>query len=62
MADWKLSLSSGSYVIAMSLVYFSTTLSQNQNTILKINSFWLGFFPFGSVQRLNLGNMHIETL
>lgn len=46
----------------MSLVYFSTTLSQNQNKILKINSFWLGFFPFGSVQRLNLGNMHIETL
>lgn len=62
MADWKLSLSSGSYVIAMSLVYFSTTLSQNQNKILKINSFWLGFLPFGSVQRLNLGNMHIETL
>ena len=62
MADWKLSLSSGSYVIAMSLVYFSTTLSQNQNKILKINSFWLGFFPFGSVQRLNLDNMHIETL
>lgn len=46
----------------MSLVYFSTTLSQNQNKIWKINSFWLGFFPFGSVQRLNLGNMHIETL
>lgn len=46
----------------MSLVYFSTTLSQNKNKILKIKSFWLGFFPFGSVQRLNLGNMHIETL